>query len=378
MREDDFDVDIDDDFLDNPPNLKPLPSLKSYKWELGDIPESLTENEKAPRMVRSVGVRFGEFGKVHDFFCDDDEDIMVDDPVVAECPGKGVMLGWVAKEPIRFDNSEIKLRLKRIQRMASDADVDQYEHLMAQQERALMKTKEHVARLNLDMQILNVEYTLDMRKAIVYFASENRVDFRNLLKELVHDLRAKVELRQIGVRDQAKMKGGIGPCGEELCCSRHIKRFHAVNIKMAKDQKLSLKPTRVSGMCGRLKCCLQYENDAYRSLIKGTPHVGQKVKCSKGCGRVSDVDVLRQFVVVQFEDGHVSRVDVKDLFRDGKKTEKYEHKNEKMVATTDQGELLQQIEKAKEDRGANDKSKEVPEKSQSADVDSENQEEKKS
>ncbi len=167
-----------------------------------------------------------------------------------------------------------------------------------------------------------------------------------MLKELVHDLKARVELRQVGVRDQAKMRGGIGPCGEELCCSRHLNKFHAVNIKMAKDQNLSLKPTRVSGMCGRLKCCLQYEDDAYRELLKGTPPLGRKIKCSKGCGVVSDVDVLRQFVMVQFDDGVTARVDVKDIVSPATAKGERSFKNEKMVATTDVEALVGQIREA--------------------------------
>ncbi len=351
---DDLEEEINDDFLDDPPSLKPLPRLKTYNMDLGEIPESLREKAKTARMVCMMGVRFGEFGKVYDFFCDDDEEIIVGDAVVAENPGKGIMMGWVAKAPVWFDNSEVQLKLKKIQRLATDDDFKSLESVRSSEERGLMKVKEHIAKLGLEMEALRVEYTLDLRKAIVYFSAENRVDFRGLLKELVHDLKAKVDLRQIGVRDQAKMKGGIGPCGEELCCSKHIKRFHAVNIKMAKDQNLSLKPTRVSGMCGRLKCCLQYEQDAYRDLVKGVPHVGQKIRCTKGCGKVMDLDILRQFVIVEFDDGTISKVDIADLLTEKSQKKRYEHKNEKMVATSDQDQLLDQIKSARSRGKKND------------------------
>lgn len=334
--------DIENGFLQNPPVLPVLPELKKETFEDGEIPATLLEPVHIPHYIRVAGVRFGTYGRVYDYLVGE-ASLKVDDAIVADFSDKGVVMGWIAKAPIKFDNSELKIPFRTIMRIATKDDIEKYQRCKLAEDSGLMTVKKHVSRLNLHMQTLRVEFSLDMRKAVVYFASEARVDFRELLKELVHDLKAKVELRQVGVRDQAKLLGGIGPCGEELCCSKHLNKFHAVNIKMAKDQNLSLKPTKVSGVCGRLKCCLQYEQDAYRDALKGLPHIGKKVKCDKGCGVVSEVDVLKQMVTVLFDDGVKMKVPVNDVISEATIKSEVTSKNEKMVATSDTQGLVAQI-----------------------------------
>lgn len=345
MNEEDYFAQLDDSFLDQAPKLPPLPELQGEKIVLDELAQILGESpEPAPgNFLRVVGVRFGNFGRVHSYDAGSLK-LRRGDSVVVEVAEKGLMLGEVAQAPIWMDNSQVKARLKKLERAATAEDKGRHERALEMAQRGREMAQQHISRMNLKMTILELEYTLDLRKALLYFSSEDRIDFRGLLRELTHDLKAKVELRQVGVRDQAKLSGGIGPCGEELCCSKHLNRFHGVNIRMAKDQGLSLKPTRVSGLCGRLKCCLQYEADLYRKFSKGLPHVGKSVKCNKGCGVVSDVDVLSQKVVVVLEDGQVVKVDLSDIIDEKKKG----FKNERVVATTDTDVLLEQLASSSE------------------------------
>ncbi len=278
---------------------------KGTPLDLSGMPASVLEESETNSWLRVVGVRFSETGRLVDFDAKE-LSLKLNDPVVVDDPVKGLRLGWVAKPPIRFDNDQLKLRLRRILRSANNQDLENYRQIEERERRGIETTQRAVNRMELPMKILRVESTLDRRKTTVYFASESRVDFRELLKELVHDLKSKVELRQIGVRDETKRTGAIGICGEELCCSRFLNRFHGVSIKMAKYQGLSLKPTKVTGMCGRLKCCLAYENDLYKDASRGVPPVGSCVRCSSGvCGVIQSTDVLRRLVTVEMEDGTI-------------------------------------------------------------------------
>lgn len=324
--------------------------LKGTPIDITQMPESAWTDESKADFIRLVGVRFGEFGRVHDF---DTGGISLKrgDAVVVDDHEKGLQMGWVSKPPLRIDNSGLKLRLRYIERVATEEDLAQYEKQRSMQERGLERAIAAINRLRLAMTILRVEYTLDCRKATVYFSSDNRVDFRELLRDLVHDLKAKVELRQVGARDEARQIGAIGPCGEETCCSRFIDKFHGVSIKMAKDQNLSLKPTKVSGMCGRLKCCLAYEYQVYEEGQKTVPRIGNCVKCkSGGCGIVKDVDVPRQLVLVEMEDGNMAVLPATELVEDRtmRRSRGERDSEEKLVATTDTDALVQQIEDAAE------------------------------
>ena len=320
-----------------------MKKLKGVPIDITGMPESAWTDETKFDFIRIVGIRFGEFGRVHNF---ETRGLVLkrNDAVVVEDYEKGLQLGWVSKPPMRIDNSQLKLRLNPIERLANEEDFALSEKQQAMQKRGLERAIAAVERINLAMTVLKVEYTLDSRKATVYFNSDQRVDFRELLRDLVHDLKAKVELRQIGARDQTRQIGALGPCGEETCCSRFIDKFHGVSIKMAKDQNLSLKPTKVSGMCGRLKCCLAYEYQVYEEGQKTVPRVGNCVKCkSGGCGVVKDVDVPRQLVLVEMEDGTMTVLPAQEVVEDHTLRQKF-GMDGKMVATSDTDALVRNIE----------------------------------
>ncbi|MFK8137613.1 MAG: stage 0 sporulation family protein [Bdellovibrionales bacterium] len=308
-------------------------SLKAKPLDLSAMPKSALPPDIEKRFLRMVGIRFGDGGRVYDFNAGT-EVYKMGEAVVAEIPDKGLSLGFVSKPPMRIDNTDLNLKLKKIQRRATDEDVENIEQHNAKEKNALMKVKELVGKHGLPMHILRVEYSIDMRKAMVYFTSSQRVDFRVLLKDLLIELKSRVELRQVGVRDETKMKGGIGPCGQELCCSKFINKFHPVSIKMAKNQNLSLKPTKVSGNCGRLKCCLAYEDDGYNEEGKRLPKRGSKCskKCgSGGCGIVKDVSPLSRLVTVQFEDGSIEILKASDVVAEGSYDPRKNHPNESIA-----------------------------------------------
>ena len=323
-----------------------VPRLKGKVLDPEGIPSWIYEFEEEEKtFIRIAGVVFNETGRVFDFNAGD-LDLQMDTLVVAEVPEKGLMLGRVAKPPLKIDNSELKLKPRHILRLATEQDEEDYEKQKSKEEQAYDYASRYISQLNLDMQLLRVDFTLDRRKALVFFSAESRVDFRELLKMLVRDLKSRVELRQVGVRDQTKMEGALGACGEEACCSRFIDKFHGVSIKMAKVQDLSLKPTKVSGVCGRLKCCLAYEYKVYQEGVKKVPKKGKCVSCGSKCGVVQDVDVLRQLVTILSDDGTVHVVkaaDVVELGKDGKPLSRRPHPKEKMVATTDEDILRDQI-----------------------------------
>lgn len=328
-------------------NLNPLDQVKNLEikdtkfkarpLDLSGMPESAIPKEVSKRFLRIVGIRFHESGRVYDFNAGDHQ-LKIGDAVVADLESKGSRLGWVSKPPISVDNEGLNLNLKRLNRLATDEDIENIEKHSEREKKALIRVKELVSKHDLEMHILEVEYSLDLKKSIVYFTSEQRVDFRTLLKDLLVELKSRVELRQVGVRDETKLKGGLGACGEEQCCSRFLNKFHPVSIKMAKNQGLSLKPTKVSGNCGRLKCCLAYEDDTYTEANKKAPRKGSKCskKCgSGGCGVIQDVDPLRMLVTVRFDDGTIEILKASEIVEQSSKDKKKLHPNETLVATAD-------------------------------------------
>ena len=184
------------------------------------------------------------------------------------------------------------LPLKDILRIATEEDIQQYNQNEEDAEQALILCKQLVKDQDLDMRLVNCEYTLDKSKVIFNFTADDRIDFRKLVKVLAQNLRTRIELRQIGVRDEAKLLGGIGPCGRSLCCSTFLGDFQPVSIKMAKDQNLSLNPTKISGACGRLMCCLKYENDYYEEVRAQLPDVGDEIHTPEGTGQVVGLNIL--------------------------------------------------------------------------------------
>lgn len=215
---------------------------------------------------------------------------------------RGMALGKIIKIKNEIKNKNIdELKLKPIIRVANKHDIAQYEANKQYAESARKICIAKAKKYKLNMRVINVEYTFDRKKVIFYFSTESQVDFRALVKELSYVLKSKIEMRQINVREQTKMLGGIGICGRPFCCSTFLNNIGTVSIKMAKQQNLSLNPNKLSGACGRLMCCIQYEQKNYEYLIKHSPHIGDEVETPDGRGRVVDINLLTGFTKVDFE-----------------------------------------------------------------------------
>ncbi|BGE83425.1 PSP1 domain-containing protein [Staphylococcus petrasii] len=250
-------------------------------------------------MPNIVGVQFQKAGKL-EYYAPKDLDLQKDDWVVVESK-RGIEIGNVQFPSKEVDEGDVALPLKEIIRVATDEDIQTYYRNEADADDALTLCKELVKEQQLDMRLVNCEYTLDKSKVIFNFTADDRIDFRKLVKVLAQNLKTRIELRQIGVRDEAKLLGGIGPCGRSLCCSTFLGDFEPVSIKMAKDQNLSLNPTKISGACGRLMCCLKYENDFYEEARAQLPDVGDQVKTPEGQGRVVGLNILDISMQVKIE-----------------------------------------------------------------------------
>lgn len=249
-------------------------------------------------MEKIVGIKFKQTNKVY-YFSPNNIELKKDDLVVVET-AKGLEMGKIAFEE-REMTKEINLEIKPIIRKATEEDISASERSRDEKERDLSICQMHIDKNELDMKLIDVEYTLDSSKIIFYFTSDGRVDFRELVKDLAAVFKMRIELRQIGVRDEAKMIGGIGSCGRSLCCSKWLSDFQPVSIKMAKTQGLSLNPSKISGICGRLMCCLSYENDNYVESKKGMPEIGEKIMTPDGEATVLEVRVLENDIKVRLE-----------------------------------------------------------------------------
>lgn len=236
------------------------------------------------------------------------DDIQVGDFIVTELE-KGICLGAVLTEPTEC----IKEGLKKIMRKATENEIEEYEELKKKEAFAFDFCKQKILDMNLPMKLLSTEYLLGGTKLLFYFISENRVDFRELVKELAKEFKIRVELRQVGVRDEAKIIGGLGNCGNTVCCRRFLNNFSIVSIKMVKEQNLALNPAKISGICGRLMCCLAYEYDTYASIRKNFPKIGKRVKVPQGEGKVIKHNTLSSSVSVLVDDGKEITVPVKDV-----------------------------------------------------------------
>ncbi|MGF6377051.1 cell fate regulator YaaT (PSP1 superfamily) [Clostridiales Family XIII bacterium PM5-7] len=248
-------------------------------------------------MVKVAGVRFKSAGKVY-YFDPDQLDIKLNDNVIVET-ARGMEFGTITMDPTEIKDEDVIQPLKKIVRIANAEDQKRHDENEQKKARALVLCQEKIEKHHLDMKLIDVEYTFDNNKIIFYFTADGRVDFRELVKDLAGVFKMRIELRQIGVRDEAKMLGGIGSCGKGLCCASWLSDFEPVSIKMAKVQNLSLNPTKISGICGRLMCCLKYENDIYLELRKGLPDNGEKVKTPDGMGKVIDTNILESKVKVR-------------------------------------------------------------------------------
>jgi cell fate regulator YaaT (PSP1 superfamily) len=263
-----------------------------------------------------VGVRFKKAGKIY-YFDPGDLTIPTGEYVIVETV-RGIEYGKVVINKKQVDENDVVLPLKKVIRIAEPKDkLIVEENKKAAQEAyeiCLKKVEEH----GLDMKLVDVEYTFDRNKIIFYFTADGRVDFRELVKDLAAIFRTRIELRQIGVRDEAKMLGGIGPCGRILCCSTFLGDFDPVSIKMAKDQNLSLNPTKISGLCGRLMCCLKYENDEYETAKEQLPDLGEYIETPHGLGRVVGLNILERVLQVELtERERVVEYTIDELIKEG-------------------------------------------------------------
>ena len=271
-------------------------------------------------MTEIIGVRFKSAGKVY-YFSPGEIKAENGDMVIVET-ARGVECGEVVMANRQVEDNEITVPLKSIIRVATPQDLKIIEQNKAKEENAFKICQEKILAHKLDMKLVDVECTFDNNKLLFYFTAETRVDFRELVKDLAAVFRTRIELRQIGVRDEAKILGGLGICGREFCCKGFLGEFQPVSIKMAKEQGLSLNPTKISVTCGRLMCCLKYEQDAYEYLLKNTPKVGAYVKTPDFKGYVEEVNLLTGKLKVKPEKSEDAAVifDKADvtIIRDGK------------------------------------------------------------
>ena len=253
-------------------------------------------------MTKVVGVRFREAGKVY-YFAPGNLDIKRDDHVIVET-ARGLEYGTVVLGVCEVEDDKIIPPLQDVIRVATKADDEREATNRRKEKEALPICKEKIEKRNLPMKLINAEYTFDNNKILFYYFSDGRVDFRELVKDLAAVFHTRIEMRQVGVRDEAKLRGGIGICGRPLCCNTYMADFQPVSIKMAKEQNLSLNATKISGVCGRLMCCLKNEQETYEELNRNLPNVGDEVtiNAENRKGQVQSVNVLRQLVKVIVEE----------------------------------------------------------------------------
>lgn len=252
-------------------------------------------------MNKVIGVRFKRPGKVY-FFDAGNIDVKIKDKVIVET-AMGQEIGEVLINNKSLTNNKIKTSLKPIIRVATEKDIKHFEDNKEKEKEAFKICEEKIKKHNLNMNLVDSAYTFDNAKLLFYFTADSRIDFRELVKDLASVFKTRIELRQIGVRDQVRRIGGNGVCGRELCCCTFLNNFDTVSIKMAKEQNIALNPTKISGNCGRLMCCLKYEQEAYEEKLSKLPKVGAIVKTEDGEGTVDNVEILKEIVRVKIKDG---------------------------------------------------------------------------
>lgn len=250
-------------------------------------------------MIETIGIRFKEGGKIYDFDADGMKFEKGDYAMVETV--RGIECGLVAKANHGVSEDNITKPLKKVIRVATEADIKTLEENKAKEKDAFGICEKKIEAHGLDMNLVDVEYTFDRSKLLFYFTADGRVDFRELVKDLASTFKTRIELRQIGVRDESRMIGGFGICGRPFCCNTFLTDFQPVSIKMAKEQGLSLNPTKISGTCGRLMCCLKYEQDTYEHLLRVTPKVGAIVDTPEGKGRVIENNLITGMLKVSLD-----------------------------------------------------------------------------
>lgn len=265
-------------------------------------------------MKKIIGVRFKKPGKIY-FFDPENMEIEKYDNVIVET-AMGDEIGKVVIADREIDESKMATPLKKVVRKATKEDLESQEKYKSKEPEAFKICKEKIKKYNLEMNLTDVEYKFDGSKILFYFTADGRIDFRDLVKDLASVFKTRIELRQIGVRDEVKRIGGNGICGRELCCCSFLDNFETVSIKMAKEQNIALNPSKISGNCGRLMCCLKYEQDVYSEKISKLPKVGSIVKTPSGEGSVEGVEILKEIVKVKIKDGedfYYKKFDAKDV-----------------------------------------------------------------
>lgn len=302
-------------------------------------------------MIRVIGVRFRTAGKIY-FFDPSDFEVIKGDHVIVET-ARGVEYGTVVCNPKDVEDDKVIQPLKPVIRIANERDDEQELLNKGKEKEAFNICLEKIKKHQLDMKLIDAEYTFDNNKVLFYFTADGRIDFRELVKDLAAVFKTRIELRQIGVRDETKIVGGIGICGRPLCCHSHLSEFIPVSIKMAKEQNLSLNPTKISGVCGRLMCCLKHEEETYEELNRRLPNVGDFVTTKDGLkGEVQSVNVLRQMVKVIVENN--DEKEIHEYYVDDLRF-KRKHKKEKIQLSVEELKELEELEKQDHTASLDDK-----------------------
>ena len=295
-------------------------------------------------MTKVIGVRFRTAGKIY-FFDPGKMNIKRGDHVIVET-ARGIEYGTVVGDPREVEEDKVIQPLKPVLRVATQRDDEQEAGNKLKEKEAFKICLNKIQKHGLEMKLIDAEYTFDNNKVLFYFTADGRIDFRELVKDLAAVFKTRIELRQIGVRDETKILGGIGICGRELCCHRHLSEFVPVSIKMAKEQNLSLNPTKISGVCGRLMCCLKHEEETYEELTRTLPTVRDHVTTDDGLkGEVHSVNVLRQLVKVVVEVGDEKEI---QEYRVEQLRFKRRHKHNKIEV---QDEEIKELEKLEREEG---------------------------
>lgn len=304
-------------------------------------------------MKKIIGVRFRKPGKIY-FFDSDDLDVQKQDKVIVET-SMGQEIGEVVINKREINEENLVAPLKKIIRIATPKDIKHDEENRQKEKEAFKICEEKIAKYNLDMHLTEVEFKFDNSKILFYFTADGRIDFRELVKDLAAIFKTRIELRQIGVRDEVKRIGGNGVCGRELCCCSFLGNFETVSIKMAKEQNVSLNPSKISGNCGRLMCCLKYEQDVYEDKLQRLPKIGAIVKTEDGEGVVDSIETLKEIIRVKFKDGDESYYKkysakdvkiIKDVEADDKEVDPEEKENLKEL---EELEKLEKLDKTNND-----------------------------
>ena len=264
------------------------------------------------KKIRIINLYFEAVQKRYDFEIDEILTPSLGEFCIVET-ARGLEMGKVYTKAVYVDPDSITVPLKKVIRIAVDKDIERYHDLKIEAVKASYILKNKIKKFNLNMKSIETEFTFDRKKLIFYFASEDRVDFRELVKELASIFKIRIELRQIGVRDQAKLIGDCGVCGKPLCCKAFINKFDSVTIKMARDQSVSVSPTKMSGICGRLKCCLNFEYDQYAEKQRFFPEIGQSVSTPLGRGFVVSTNVLNDFLFINIPEKGVVKLELNEI-----------------------------------------------------------------